>query len=250
MGKPAAAVAIDPQHRRDPGDGFLSVVQPEHVRHPSTAARSRKNDTRLRKNPSRPLLNRAINDTFPPGSTFKLITSSAAFKHGQGRQPELDHLGPAVLPPARQPQHADQRRGGTLRERQADDPVRADACRATRRSPSSGVTVGGRSAARNGERLRLQQPEPDHPAAGHRERIPGADRPRADRAVRDRPVQRHRDAAPGGDGRGRHRQRRHDDAAVPGRPDQGARPVDRAERAACRLREPDLGRAGWLPHRR
>src|ERR1017187_7166458 len=36
-------------------------------------------DLRNRHNPSQPLLNRAINETFPPGSSFKVVTSSAAF---------------------------------------------------------------------------------------------------------------------------------------------------------------------------
>jgi len=42
-----------------------------------------KADARYRKDPAQPLLNRAINGTFPPGSTFKIVTSSAAF--GTGR---------------------------------------------------------------------------------------------------------------------------------------------------------------------
>jgi len=37
-----------------------------------------KNDKRLLNDPNQPLLNRALNDTFPPGSTFKIVTSSAA----------------------------------------------------------------------------------------------------------------------------------------------------------------------------
>jgi peptidoglycan glycosyltransferase len=37
-----------------------------------------KNDKRLLNDPDQPLLNRALNDTFPPGSTFKIVTSSAA----------------------------------------------------------------------------------------------------------------------------------------------------------------------------
>jgi peptidoglycan glycosyltransferase len=36
----------------------------------------------LRDNPDAPLLNRAISETFPPGSTFKVITTAAALQHG------------------------------------------------------------------------------------------------------------------------------------------------------------------------
>jgi peptidoglycan glycosyltransferase len=42
-----------------------------------------KNDERLLKDPSQPLLNRATQVTLPPGSTFKIVTSSAAFSTGK-----------------------------------------------------------------------------------------------------------------------------------------------------------------------
>lgn len=42
----------------------------------------RANDNRLLKNPAQPLLNRAISVTYPPGSTFKVVTSSTAFSSG------------------------------------------------------------------------------------------------------------------------------------------------------------------------
>jgi peptidoglycan glycosyltransferase len=40
-------------------------------------------DKALRTNPNQPLLNRAINETYPPGSTFKIVTSSTAFNTGR-----------------------------------------------------------------------------------------------------------------------------------------------------------------------
>jgi penicillin-binding protein A len=40
-------------------------------------------DKQNRQNPAQPLLNRALQATFPPGSTFKIVTSSAAFSTGR-----------------------------------------------------------------------------------------------------------------------------------------------------------------------
>ena len=84
MGKPASAVAIDPRT----GAILAMVSYPSfnpNVYTPINSRKVAKNDTRLRKDPAAPLLNRAINDTFPPGSSFKLITSSAAFKTGKAQ---------------------------------------------------------------------------------------------------------------------------------------------------------------------
>jgi cell division protein FtsI/penicillin-binding protein 2 len=41
-----------------------------------------KADLAYRRNPAQPLLNRAINERYPPGSTFKVVTSSALFSSG------------------------------------------------------------------------------------------------------------------------------------------------------------------------
>jgi penicillin-binding protein A len=45
-------------------------------------AQLNKIDLRYRNDPRQPLLNRAIDQTFPPGSTFKIVTSSTAFATG------------------------------------------------------------------------------------------------------------------------------------------------------------------------
>jgi peptidoglycan glycosyltransferase len=39
-------------------------------------------DAAYRKDPAQPLLNRAINESYPPGSTFKVVTSSTLFSSG------------------------------------------------------------------------------------------------------------------------------------------------------------------------
>ena len=43
-----------------------------------------KNDAALQKDANQPLLNRATSATYPPGSTFKIITSSTFFNEGKG----------------------------------------------------------------------------------------------------------------------------------------------------------------------
>jgi peptidoglycan glycosyltransferase len=86
MGKPAAAVAIDPHTGAILAMASYPSFDP-NLYAPINSAEVAKIDARYRNNPAHPLLNRAINDTFPPGSSFKLITSSAAFKTGKVANP-------------------------------------------------------------------------------------------------------------------------------------------------------------------
>jgi peptidoglycan glycosyltransferase len=57
-------------------------------------------DLQYRHDPAQPLLNRAINATFPPGSSFKVVTSSAAFSTGKVANPgaTVDAPQPLTLP--------------------------------------------------------------------------------------------------------------------------------------------------------
>jgi peptidoglycan glycosyltransferase len=54
-------------------------------------------DKQLLEDPAQPLLNRAINDTFPPGSSFKVITGSAAFSTGTLANPSTTVNAPQPL---------------------------------------------------------------------------------------------------------------------------------------------------------
>ncbi|MEU1125379.1 penicillin-binding transpeptidase domain-containing protein [Streptomyces sp. NPDC005899] len=56
--------------------------------------------TRLDRSPSRPMLNRAIRQTYPPGSTFKIVTAAAALDAGVVTDPEAetDTPSPYLLP--------------------------------------------------------------------------------------------------------------------------------------------------------
>ena len=59
---------------------------------------------RLRDDPDNPLTNRAISETYPPGSTFKVITTAAALQAGATDDRAADRG--AHDPAARQHRHA------------------------------------------------------------------------------------------------------------------------------------------------
>jgi penicillin-binding protein A len=55
------------------------------------------NDQRLQTETGNPLLNHAINDTFPPGSTFKIVTSSAYFQANPSSTVQTNAYSPTTL---------------------------------------------------------------------------------------------------------------------------------------------------------
>jgi cell division protein FtsI/penicillin-binding protein 2 len=81
-GLPSAAVALDPAT----GAILAMASYPSYDPNKLAVLDGRKLDRvdhRLLADPRNPLLNRAINETFPPGSTFKVVTSSTAFSSGK-----------------------------------------------------------------------------------------------------------------------------------------------------------------------
>jgi penicillin-binding protein A len=81
-GLPSGAVAIQPS------TGAILAMASYPSFNPNKLAvlsgdQLKTNDNRYLNDPQQPLLNRAINETFPPGSTFKVVTSSTAFTTGK-----------------------------------------------------------------------------------------------------------------------------------------------------------------------
>ena len=94
-GLPSGAVAIDPR------TGAILALASYPTFNPNKYAtfdgtQLQQIDTRYQNEPSQPLLNRAINQTFPPGSTFKIVTSSTAFSTG-GYTPDTRVYAPTNL---------------------------------------------------------------------------------------------------------------------------------------------------------
>jgi peptidoglycan glycosyltransferase len=81
-GRSGAVVAIDPT------TGALLALATSPSYDPNllashSPAEVRRNYQRLDRKPSRPMLNRALRQTYPPGSTFKIVTSAAALESGR-----------------------------------------------------------------------------------------------------------------------------------------------------------------------
>jgi penicillin-binding protein A len=80
-GKPGAVVALNPQTGAILAMASYPSYDPNQLS-VLNGTQLNTNDQKLLDNPDQPLLNRAIDATYPPGSTFKIVTSSAAFTQG------------------------------------------------------------------------------------------------------------------------------------------------------------------------
>jgi peptidoglycan glycosyltransferase len=80
-GKRGAVVALDPKTGAVLALASAPTYDPAQLSSHDTAA-IRAYYTQLTKDPANPLLDRAISATYPPGSTFKVITTAAALQSG------------------------------------------------------------------------------------------------------------------------------------------------------------------------
>jgi peptidoglycan glycosyltransferase len=95
-GKPGAVVALDPQ------TGAILAMASYPSYDPNVLATHNGNqlnsaDKALLEQAGNPLLNRAINFTWPPGSTFKIVTSSAYLTQTPGSTPQTNVNSPTQL---------------------------------------------------------------------------------------------------------------------------------------------------------
>ncbi len=94
-GLPSGAVAIDPRTGAILALASYPSFNPNKLATLNGTALN-KADQKYLNSPQQPLLNRAINETFPPGSTFKIVTSSTAFSTGK-YTPESRYYAPTNL---------------------------------------------------------------------------------------------------------------------------------------------------------
>ncbi|MEY9870887.1 peptidoglycan glycosyltransferase [Streptacidiphilus sp. MAP12-33] len=80
QGKKGAAVALDPSTGAILGLVSFPSYDPTSIA--GVTSEYAKNWNALLKDPSQPMLNRALRQTYPPGSTFKLVTAAAALENG------------------------------------------------------------------------------------------------------------------------------------------------------------------------
>ncbi len=94
-GLPGAVAAVDPAT----GDVLALVSNPSYDPNPLAShdpREVRRAWRRLNADPAKPLLSRATDELFPPGSAFKIVTAAAALEHGLG--PDSTWPNPRELP--------------------------------------------------------------------------------------------------------------------------------------------------------
>ncbi len=95
-GRIGAVVAIDPSTGKILAMASYPSYDPNLLAVHNTKTLN-SNDNKLLTAPGNPLRNHAIGDTFPPGSTFKIVTSSAYFSANPNSNPQTSVASPTQL---------------------------------------------------------------------------------------------------------------------------------------------------------
>jgi penicillin-binding protein A len=82
-GKKGAAVAIDPTT-----GAILALVSTPSYDPGKFAGQDSDAFAKNNANPDKPMINRALRETYPPGSTFKIVTAAAMFENGVYNNPD------------------------------------------------------------------------------------------------------------------------------------------------------------------
>ena len=122
-GVQGAVVAIEPSTGKILANVSLPTYDPNLLASHDFASVAENYD-RLNEDPTKPLLNRGIQTTLPPGSTFKLVTAAAAIESGNSDASSMVPAGATYqLPETARPDRADRQRGPLAVQPEAD-PVR------------------------------------------------------------------------------------------------------------------------------
>ena len=96
LGKPGAVVALNPKTGAVLAMASYPSFDP-NVLAIHDGAKLNKIDQKLLKDPAQPLLNRALQGTYPPGSTFKIVTSSALLTQSPSTTINTNVASPTTL---------------------------------------------------------------------------------------------------------------------------------------------------------
>ena len=96
LGKPGAVVALNPKTGAVLALASYPSFDP-NVLAIHDGAKLNKIDQKLLKDPAQPLLNRALQGTYPPGSTFKIVTSSALLTQSPSTTINTNVASPTTL---------------------------------------------------------------------------------------------------------------------------------------------------------
>ncbi|MFU8853891.1 peptidoglycan D,D-transpeptidase FtsI family protein [Micromonospora sp. SL1-18] len=83
-----AAIAIDPRTGAVQALVSMPSFDPNPLADHDSAAAGKAHD-QLEKDPDHPLANRALSETLPPGSTFKIVVAAAALENGVTKETEI-----------------------------------------------------------------------------------------------------------------------------------------------------------------